>query len=81
MAEPRQLDIKYEFVKPPGYKFKLGAKERPGGQFVVHLILNGGQVNLKFLGEGTQPYEAKQETASKAKEFLYGGPIPKNVDR
>ena len=48
---------------------------------MVHLILAGGQVDLKFVGEGTQPYEAKQEAAIKAKEFLYRGPIPKDVGK
>ena len=56
-------------MKPPGYQFKLGAKERDG-EFVVHLTLTGESVNQKFIGEGNQPYEAKREAAIKAKAYL-----------
>ena len=74
IAEAEHLDIKYEFGKPPGYKFRLGAKEKTG-QFIVHLTLAGEQVDLKLIGEGTQPYQAKREAAVKGKAFLYIRPI------
>ena len=69
LATARQLEIEYKFVKPPGYQFKLGTKERDG-EFVVHLTLTGELVNQKFIGEGNQPYEAKREAAIKAKAYL-----------
>jgi hypothetical protein len=74
LAAARSLEIEYRFVRPPGYLFKLGVKERPG-DFSVQLVLSGrlegpGQASRTFTGHGAQPYEAKREAAIQAKAFL-----------
>eukprot|EP00092_Neocalanus_flemingeri_P096707 GFUD01123143.1.p1 GENE.GFUD01123143.1~~GFUD01123143.1.p1 ORF type:complete len:160 (+),score=33.49 GFUD01123143.1:1-480(+) len=64
------MEPDYRFLKPPGYKYKIGQRADPGDYNVCLNLIKDGTTEQKFYGEGSSPYEAIREASKRAREFF-----------
>jgi len=70
LAMEQGMGTDYRFLKPPGYKYKIGQRAESGDYSVCLGLTKDDITEHKFGGEGTSPYEAIREASKNAREFL-----------
>eukprot|EP00092_Neocalanus_flemingeri_P024167 GFUD01026214.1.p1 GENE.GFUD01026214.1~~GFUD01026214.1.p1 ORF type:complete len:850 (-),score=310.62 GFUD01026214.1:714-3263(-) len=70
LATDQGMEPEYSFLKPPGYKYKIGQRADPGDYNVCLSLTKDGTTEQEFCGEGSSPYEAIREASKRAREYF-----------